>query len=72
MGHSFCRKLLAEVMKQVKVKVSKVEIESSWAYKNGVRSYEFHGPNNFYVHGLNADCIWSAKADGWMKYLDSL
>ena len=69
--HNFCRALLAKTLKQVRKRVDLSDIKKAWAYKDGFGGFEFHGPNGFYAHGLNADCLWSAKAEGWAKYLDT-
>jgi len=71
-GHEFCRILLRETMKTVRKHVSSEEIKKAWAYKTGFGDFEFHGPEDFYAYSLHgADCLWSAKAEGWQKYLES-
>lgn len=72
MKHSFCRALLKKVMANVRVDVSTEDIQSSWTHKTDEGRYEFHGPDRFYRHGIRADCLWSAKAEGWRVYLDFL
>ena len=66
-NHTFCRKLLAEVMKEVREKVSKEDIKKAYAHET-FGTFEFHGPNGFY-RVCRGDCKWSAKADGWERYL---
>ena len=68
--HTFCRKLLSSIMPEVRKHVSEKDIKSSWAWES-FGSYEFHGPNDFYTV-CKGDCKWSAKADGWIRYLESL
>jgi hypothetical protein len=41
----------------------------SYAFKNSC-GYEFHGPDGFYLFlGGKADCIFSARAEGWFAWL---
>lgn len=73
--HAFCRHLLAQVMPEVRKRFTRQEIADSWVYDTagGRKSYEFHGPHGRYDYSLRmADCVWSAKAEGWQRLLDSL
>jgi len=65
--HTFCRLMLRDTMKEVRSRVPKAEIKTSWAWhRHG--DVEFHGPGNFYWHGQGC-CAWIAKAEGWQAYL---
>ena len=68
--HDFCRLLLKDVMKDVRKHVSVKDRKKSWVWET-FGSYEFHGPNDFYTV-CKGDCKWSAKADGWIQYLESI
>jgi formate-dependent nitrite reductase cytochrome c552 subunit len=71
-AHPFCAGLLKEVMKDVNKHVSKAEIKNAHAFKNSA-GYEFHGPKEFYVFlGTKVDCLSSAKAEGWSRYLKKI
>ena len=70
-NHAFCRKLLQEVLKDVRAQVRPAEIKKAWAYKSSFGGFEFHGPDGFYEMA-KGDCLWSAHADGWEKYLTGL
>ena len=72
MSHVFCRELLKDIMVKVKEKVSKKDIKYSWAFKNSC-GFEFQGPGDYYVFlGTKVDCLTSAKAEGWSRYLEYL
>ncbi len=59
---------MAEVRKRFTVE----QIKKAWAWADGSGGFEFHGPNGEYFHNLKmADCLWSAKAEGWAKLMDS-
>lgn len=70
--HTFCRRLLATVMEDVREAIPSSEIEKAWGYKcSWPNSVEFHGPDGFYWHGQGC-CVWHAKAQGWQAYLDHI
>lgn len=70
-SHDFCRILLSETLKDVKKVTTPEERKAAYAYKNSA-GYEFHGPDGFYVFlGNKADCLSSAKANGWDKWMES-
>lgn len=70
--HDFCRHWLAEVMKDVRKHYTPVAIKSAWAWEGARKHYEFHGPNQEYQYNLKtADCMWSAKAEGWQQLLSA-
>ena len=67
MNHTFCRYMLSEQMKVVRDRFSPEQIKKAWAIST-INSFEFHGPNGEYIYNLKtADCIWSAKAEGWAR-----
>lgn len=70
MCKTFCRALLADVMKDVKEKVSKEDIKKAWTWKDRYLA-EFHGPDEFYYPAKTC-CLWNTRAEGWMRYLDWL
>lgn len=65
--HQFCRTLLADTMKDIRLVATPEQIKAAWAWLT-IDTYEFHGPDNFYVV-TKGDCLWSAKADGWEQWL---
>jgi len=68
--HSYCREYLKDVMKEVRAKLPGWQIRQAYAFKNSC-GYEFHGPFGFYrFFGSKCDCLWSARAEGWIAYLD--
>ena len=67
--HSFCHQMLKDVLDDVRQHFTEEEISKAWVIGSNGR-YEFHGPNNFFSY-LKADCVASAKADGWCKLLDA-
>lgn len=75
--HTFCRKYLAEVMKEVREKVSSDIIKNAWGYKyDGMKNIEFHInickelPNGFFWSGKGC-CVWDAKANGWSTFMEN-
>ena len=68
--HGFCRLLLADVMPEVRAAFRPEEIASAWAWGSG-RSFEFHGPHGEYITCSRADCLWSARSEGWSQVLKS-
>jgi len=68
--HDFCRKLMVEIMVDVRKHTTAVERSKAWAWDDG-RNYEFHGPDGFFWHG-QACCRWAARAQGWSAYLEKL
>lgn len=71
--HAFCHSLLREVMVEVRAKFTPEQIKKAWAWSGDRKHYEFHGPNDEYIYNLRmADCLTSAKAEGWQKLLESL
>jgi hypothetical protein len=70
-GHAFCREWLKTVMPDVRKQFTSAEIKAAWVYHLGYGNYEFHGPHDHYDHNLKmADCMWSAKAEGWQRLLE--
>ena len=72
--HDYCRACLKDIMEQVKNNkyIKRRDIKDSYAFKNSC-GYEFHGPSGFYYFfGDSTDCLFSTKAEGWMKYLEIL
>jgi hypothetical protein len=70
--HTFCRMMLAEVMKDVKKHVSKDLQKEAWTYKFDDRNQEFQIPSvQMYWYG-SACCGWQARYEGWNNYLRSL
>ena len=70
-GHAYCRRLLAQVMPQVRELVPPEQVEAAWAWRSGRRQVEFHGPGGFFWHGQGC-CRWYARAEGWQAYLRSV
>jgi hypothetical protein len=69
-SHDFCRHLLAEVMKEVRIKFTAAEIKSAWSWRTSRNDFEFHGPHGEYMYNLkSADCKWGALAEGWQQLL---
>lgn len=69
--HAFCRFALKEQMAEVRKFFTQEQIKKAWAIGTIGSSFEFHGPNGEYIYNLrSADCLWSAKAEGWAKLLD--
>lgn len=70
--HSFCRHALQQQMAEVRKHFSPEQIKKAWAIET-MNSFEFHGPDGEYIYNLrSADCVWSAKAEGWGKIIDKL
>ena len=65
---SFCRLLYHETMKDVRAVIPKEEVKQGWAWRDGRRHVEFHGPNKFYWSGRGC-CLADAKTRGWQAYL---
>jgi len=71
--HSFCRKLLKATLEEVRKHLTPEQIKKAWAHKHCMGKYEFHGPDGFFIGSVSgADCIWSAKAEGWQKWLEQI
>jgi hypothetical protein len=68
--HAFCKAELASTMIDVRKVFTPAEIKAAWVWEGARKSFAFHGPHGEYFYGLNADCISSAKAEGWQKMLD--
>ena len=78
MAHEFCRTLYKQVMVDVRKKVSKAVIGNSWGYKySGDDTVEFHinkceeVPEGYYWYDRGC-CVWCAKAEGWLEYLEKV
>lgn len=58
-------------MVEVRKHFTPEEIKGAWVYDTGGgrKCYEFHGLNHEYHYNFDADCAWSAKAEGWTKML---
>jgi hypothetical protein len=74
-NHCFCRVKLKLTVGDVRKVHSSQEIQRAWMWGNGRtrghQSFEFHGPNDEYDYNLRqADCKWSALAEGWQRLLD--
>jgi hypothetical protein len=81
--HDYCRCLLREVRKSVakaikEGKCTKEQVKGLWVY-NSHGCWEFHMPNYkpngndfYYVVGGKADCAYSARAEGLMRFLDKI
>lgn len=70
--HSFCRRLLAQVMEQVRVQVPDEIRKEAWAYNYKDGHCEFQIPSEkMYWYGGSC-CNWHAKYKGWNEYLDRL
>lgn len=69
--HNFCRELLKETIVEVRQRYTPEQIKSAWVWDTGGgrKSFEFHGPDKEYIYNLDADCKWSALANGWSKLL---
>lgn len=71
MPHIFCRHALAAVMKEIRQNYTPELIEAVWVWRCG-RDFEFHGPNGECIYNLQrADCLYSAKAEGWSRMLEA-
>lgn len=69
MPHSFCQKLLAETMKDVRKAVPVDQQKEAWAYNYHNGYCEFQIPSQrIYWYG-QACCLWHAKHRGWESYL---
>ena len=69
-NHEFCRHYLRRVMADVND--AGYRAKQAWAWKSATGVWEFHGPNDFYYICSHSDCSYSAKAEGWEKYLEHL
>lgn len=64
-----CRSLLSEIHKEVKAFNAKINLKKdAWVYSFG-RTWEFHGPDEFYWHGRAANA-YDARYKGWSAYLE--
>ena len=66
---TFCRCALTETMNEVRKFVGVDERKKAWAWKDGRRHVEFHGPEGFYWYGTGC-CLWNARTEGWRHYLE--
>ena len=78
-NHAFCRCLLKSVMEEVRKHFNKEFIKKAWGYKySNDHHVEFHINSKepgkqaeFYWYGQGC-CVWYAKAEGWMSYMDKM
>ena len=64
--------MLSEQMAEVRKHFTPEQINKTWAIST-IGDFEFHGPNGEYIYDLRyADCLWSAKAEGWAKVCERL
>lgn len=57
-------------MVEVRKHYTPEQIKAAWAWHGSRDHFEFHGPNGEYDYNLRADCLWSARADGWARLLE--
>lgn len=75
--HDYCREYLKEIMALVRKHFNRETIKNGWAYNYGDGQVEFQInkcseiPEGFYWNGRGC-CLWSAKAEGWEKYLHKM
>jgi hypothetical protein len=67
-NNAFCRTMLSLVMADVKKVTTPAERKAAWVYKTDKRSWEFHGPRDFYWYG-HADNAADARTQGWSAWL---
>jgi len=53
----FCRKLLNNVMEDIRKLTTIEERKTAYTHHFGSGDWEFYGPNNFYWHGEADKCI---------------
>lgn len=71
-AHSQCRKRLAQVMLRVREIYNPEQIKKAWAWGSIADGFDFHSfDGNEYYDDLDADCLWSASAAGWERYLEA-
>lgn len=66
---AFCRTLLHVVMQDVKKVTTAAERKAAWVYRTDRRSWEFHGPNQFYWWGT-AYNAHEARQKGWSAWME--
>lgn len=68
---TFCRCRLTQTMETVRQFVDVDERKKAWAWRDGRRHVEFHGPDGFYWYGSGC-CLWYARTAGWENYLSRI
>ncbi len=68
---SFCRCRLTRTMEEVRKFFTVEQRKQAWAWRDGDRHVEFHGPDNFYWYGSGC-CLWDARTRGWEALLEKV
>lgn len=64
---AFSRHLLSIVLRDLAKVTSVAERKDAYVYDSYGDNWEFHGPDNFYWHGI-ADNAYDAKVNGWQAW----